>query len=556
MSRSFSRVEHGLVPGTTPSARFESGPHSFGVEVRDGQQWHSVQRPREWSEPLYEFAEPVHFAIGSGQRGRSFATRRGSRLFQSPVTWYTGGGWDLSPGYEHESRVPPFERKIGTGCLQCHVGKVEELPGRADEFTERVCVEASIGCERCHGPGRAHVDYHEGKSGAKDSTDGSRTRVLGDPIVHLARLEAGARDAVCYQCHLTGAERVVRFGRRETDFRPGDFFEEIWVAFIHDARGAGESADAVSQVEQMEASVCFQKSSGRLGCTSCHDPHSVPDPASRVAFFRDRCLTCHQEGDGCSESLEVRKARSSADSCVECHMPTGAVSDVAHTSQTDHRILRRPASGGAGQPDPRFHLFRNVSSRLPQEEIDRAQGLLMAEYGRRYNDRILAARAVHILDDLRPVFPDDPQLALQLGLTEELLRTSPDAETDLETAVRLAPGDAEIRRQFAIWLHKQGRYQEAAERMRELFVDVPDDTDIGGRLVHSLGMLGRTAEGIELAERLLKRFPYDWQVTAWLARAYLRDGERGAGDETRVRERARTLQKRAELLKPASVESP
>ena len=539
MAHSFGPVEPGTVPDSASSGNFKSAAHEFDIAVRDGVMWHGVQRKSAEGETLYRFEDPVHFAIGSGQRGKSFVTRKGTRLFQSPVTWYTGGGWDLSPGYEHDTRVPTFERKIGAACLNCHVGRIDSLAGKPDEFGEQVCLEAAIGCERCHGPGQRHVAAHNSVGGLHVGTP--------DPIVNPADLPRGARDAVCYQCHLTGAERVVRSGRRESDFRPGADYESIWIAFLHDTRGKGDSADAVSQVEQMEESRCFQGTAGQpgdraLSCISCHDPHEVPGAAQRLTYYREKCLVCHGKA-GCSESVEVRLSRSPSDSCIECHMPRGAASDVPHTSQTNHQILRRPKASPAGKPSPELRLFRPASERLPQAEVDRATGLLMSQYARRYNDRILGARGARLLGDLEGQFPDDPQLHLQLGLLEEMLRSPDDAERSLKTALRLAPDEFEIRKEVLIWMHKQGRYDECVTRMREMFEIAPDDTEIAGRLIHSLGMVGRTEDGVDLAEQHLRRFPYDWQVTNWLARAYERLGKQARSWE---------LKRRVDILKPST----
>jgi hypothetical protein len=54
---------------------------------------------------------------------------------------------------------------------------------------------------------------------------------------------------------------------------------------------------AVNHVEQMYQGRCYRSSTGRkkLGCISCHDPHVAVPPAKRPAYYRDRCLKCHQE---------------------------------------------------------------------------------------------------------------------------------------------------------------------------------------------------------------------------------------------------------------------
>ena len=39
----------------------------------------------------------------------------------------------------------------------------------------------------------------------------------------------------------------------------------------------------------------------------------------------------------------ARRRISPDDSCIQCHMPPYAASDVIHTASTDHRIPRKPA---------------------------------------------------------------------------------------------------------------------------------------------------------------------------------------------------------------------
>src|SRR5262249_55424803 len=113
-------------------------------------------------------------------------------------------------------------------------------------------------------------------------------------IVNPRHLEPVLREAVCQQCHLQGEVRVVRRGRSLFDYRPGlplHLFESAFTRLPENASGQ----KSVGHVEQIALSRCFQESKGRFGCISCHDPHELPAPEKKIAFYRGRCLQCHQE---------------------------------------------------------------------------------------------------------------------------------------------------------------------------------------------------------------------------------------------------------------------
>jgi tetratricopeptide (TPR) repeat protein len=101
----------------------------------------------------------------------------------------------------------------------------------------------------------------------------------------------------------------------------------------------------------MHASKCFRESNGRLGCISCHDPHKVPAPEERVAYFREKCLACHEQA-GCRLPSAERTARIPNDSCVSCHMPSFAKTEISHVASTDHRILRELGLDGPRTQGP------------------------------------------------------------------------------------------------------------------------------------------------------------------------------------------------------------
>jgi hypothetical protein len=297
----------------------------FQIERRGDRVWHRQTRLGPGGEEVYRFDLEANYAIGSGNHGHSYLTERDGYLYQTPVSWFSQKQiWDLSPGFGDSSLAG---RPVSPNCLFCHSNPVRyDKDGINHVLRPAFPFGHAIGCERCHGPGGRHVE-------SGDRLD----------VVNPRRLDWMLREAVCEQCHLEAKVRVLRRGRDLFDFRPGMPLELFWAMFVHTG---GEEYKAVSHVEQMYQSTCFRRSddAGKLGCTSCHDPHVKVGPDRRVAHYRRRCQVCH-ETQPCSLPLEARLHQSKEDSCIDCHMPRYPASDIAHTAATDHRILRRPAAG-------------------------------------------------------------------------------------------------------------------------------------------------------------------------------------------------------------------
>lgn len=173
-------------------------------------------------------------------------------------------------------------------CADCHRNIVKR-------YAATTMSKEGVLCENCHGDARMH---------AKGS---------GRLEVPTA-LETAERDAVCAQCHFTGAVRVARAGRDVARFRAGERLSRYAASFVYAA--APESGGG--KVEEFALSRCRQKAGADLWCGSCHDTHAGTTD-------RSVCRTCH-----------TAKQCSRGGDCVACHMPGN-----------DHRIVRRKEARAA-----------------------------------------------------------------------------------------------------------------------------------------------------------------------------------------------------------------
>jgi hypothetical protein len=280
---------------------------------------------------------PMDWVVGSGDAARTYFARRGDRLVELPLTWYTqdGGRWDFSPGYRASN--PRFGRTMPDGCMSCHNAIPERVGGVEDAFAE---IPEGIGCERCHGPGSVHVEARLADDSERDGPDST--------IVNPKWLPIDLRLDVCSQCHLHATVNVLRQGEDAYSYRPGrplSAHEALFAVPGVDEGGGGVAV--VSHAARMRASPCYQGSASSatpLECVTCHDPHEGFE--SRPAGARSAaCITCHADGLADAVPASLRREHAKTMGCVSCHMPRVEAEDAPHSAFTDHwiRVVDGPA---------------------------------------------------------------------------------------------------------------------------------------------------------------------------------------------------------------------
>jgi len=547
IAESFARHPMGramdTVPGERPvetaagGATFNDREREYVVEERDGVVLHHERVFDTDGRPIYDQALPVRFAVGSGTRGRSYLIDHDGLLVQSPIGWYSGTGrYGLSPGYEHD-RGLRFERAIGDGCLHCHAGLVEHADDDSGRYSSRVFAEAAIGCERCHGPGGEHVATMTALAPGATATDLR--------IVNPADLEPRRREAVCNQCHLGGEATIPRFGRGFYDFRPGDHLDDTLVVFVHDEQAASASgAKPVSQVEQMRQSGCWKGTGGRLGCTSCHDPHAKPAPEEFDAFYRTKCQACHEE-QPCSLPAVERDAPPAAGSCIRCHMPSQDLVEVAHTAMSDHRVPRRPDEA---PPAPRAATaalvpFDGAAERVPPRELRRARGLALASLPGTTKSTRGAQEAISLLVPdgvergnqraLVAALAGDVEALRGLGQLYASTGRMDAAAACWEGALAADPGDGETMAFLARQMERGGRLREALAMLDRLVATNPRVAAVHAQRGALLVALGRPDEAIAAVRSSLELDPSSLSVRSFLVELLARTDREAEADAER-----------------------
>ncbi len=488
----------------------------YRVTIDDGEMLHHEIAFDEAANEICRRTVKMHYAVGSGARAHSYFHDAGGELYMSPMTWYAGNrSWDFSPGYEAANQH--FERRVLDGCVFCHVGRAAPRPDREHSFQSVPILEMGIGCERCHGPGAAHVAFHQSEHEPHSGAD---------PIVNPRHLNQPFCDDVCLQCHLQGLDRVAHPGRSQFTFRPGQALADVWTILIAGTKVSGDgTTSAVGQAEQMLSSRCYIESRGSMSCTSCHDPHTVPEEAERIRFYRAKCLECHTSGDriDCAMELSVRLQASREDSCMQCHMPRLEANDVPHTSQTDHRVLRRLGEGADDSGTLEFRVYEQ--DRIPVELIDRSRGVLLVHQAEEYGP--LAQQAIPLLSPWVAANSDDTEALAALGTAYFLAQDTRSAIAMLDLALAIDPNDEYALRQRMFFSHEVGDLEGGLRFGRRLIEVNPHHYDYHGRMAHILGRAGRWDEAIDSALKAAEIRPWSPQIHGWLAEAYRITGQQG-----------------------------
>jgi Tfp pilus assembly protein PilF len=495
---------------------FKALGYQMRVERRGQKLLHIEALKDEAGKLVAELETEVQYVLGSGAQGRSYFINRDGRLYQSSISWFNAKqGWGLAPGYE--TQMVHFFRPIQEDCLFCHVNRAALVRDSLNRYEQPIFRGYAIGCERCHGPGELHVKEGGGR----------------DNIINPEKLEHSLREAICQQCHLQGEARILRRGRDTFDYRPGVPLQAVWSIFVRPPE-ATDGRRSVSAVEQMYLSRCFRESKGakKLGCISCHDPHNYPTEENKVAYYRGRCLTCHQDSS-CRLTPDERKAKDPQDSCFGCHMPRASSSNIIHAATTDHRIVR---SADKLPPPPQIARrglaplidFHREFTGLGEGADLRDLGMALASAAGKSRGRTqqeLAGTAWPLLKTAVAKAPSDVPAWEALGYTHWVQHNHEEAKAALDAVLARAP-----RREKALELAAQnaadlGNDDGAIALWQRLIALDPDHPLAHQRLAKSLGRKEQWQKARDACAVALRINPFNLETRMLLVYCLVKNGD-------------------------------
>ena len=495
MAQASGRAIDQLIP--TDFQHAVSGVH-YRVYAENGGAMLGFDRP---DDPTVRGTRRLQYFIGSGHRGRTYLFSLDDFFFEAPINWYAQKKvWDTAPAFQ-QSRTIPMNLPALPGCLACHTSNAQApIHGTENKYDMPLFAHDGITCERCHGDNAAHL------------TDGH------GPIINPLKLSPQKRDAICMQCHLEGNVAIEQPNRKLADFRPGDDLSDFVHYFLY-VDNDSQKLRALGQSEALWMSVCKQKSGDKMSCTTCHDPHSSPKPEQRVAFYRAKCLTCHEEAFAAKHHVEQPD-------CASCHMPRTNSADVAHTQATDHRILKIPLmplqslqAGSTAQlvrfpPQPvaaptSSSGSDSASAARPAPAGDSRDLALAWESLAQSGNAGAAAEAERYLRLAIADHPDDPVVLDSLGFVAQRRGDIPAARSFYEHALRIDPTLIDAGANLGVIEARAGNTRLAVQLWADEFERAPGRSAIGLNLAHVYCSAGQFDKARTYVARVLQFNP-DW----------------------------------------------
>jgi FimV-like protein len=404
----------------------------------------------------------IDYVMGSGNHARTFLHReQDDTLVELPLAWYSENGGELAmnPGFDNPE--PMTRRPIAYECMFCHNGYPEiPNPAHRDLSAKPVYTSLPMGidCQRCHGPGAAHVQAAEARK-----PDAAKVHAT---ILNPAHLSNERQMEVCEQCHLETTstllpDRIRHYDQHPFGYDPNQPLSAFNAYFTRDpAHGHGhtDNVEIVNAAYRLKQSKCYLASKGALTCELCHNPHDLHKGPQSAQFFANICLNCHATQ---LKQLVAAKKHTDSQQCISCHMPQRRTEDVIHAAVTDH-LIQRPSPTQALAPrqeatsrynGPVLRYLLDGETPHPDDALYNAVAQVIDS-----SNNAAAPQLARLLDEQHP---HEPGFYIELGDAQRHTGQLEAAITSYRKALQLDPQSSRAARRLGVALNSAGNTTEA-----------------------------------------------------------------------------------------------
>jgi tetratricopeptide (TPR) repeat protein len=247
-------------------------------------------------------------------------------------------------------------------CAACHNTRLRKNYEPQSNSYHTTMAEMSVGCEACHGPMKAHVEWQE-----KPTLTGKKDPTLSKPT----------RDQTMETCAACHARRSELTG----DLIPGESFYDHFSLTVTDESNTFHP-DGQIRDENYEFTSFMSSRMQHAGvrCVDCHDPHSNKN----IITGNQLCMNCHTAPRPDFPTAPVidptAHSRHGPDStgnqCISCHMPVTVY--MQRDPRHDHSF---------SIPDPKLTQEFGVPNACNKCHTDKDTDWAVAAHQKFYGDK-------------------------------------------------------------------------------------------------------------------------------------------------------------------------
>lgn len=526
MARSFAAATPAAMAHLNGGTTFTHDKTGRRYEIfqRDGAFFMRRHELAEDGSPVNVFEKRIDYVMGSGNHARTYLHQYANgKLTEMPVGWYAenGGFLAMSPGFDSAVHRG-FRREIGFDCIGCHNGFSPGQLGAGDHRRDPRLpgkLAQGIDCQRCHGPGLAHLEAIAG---------GAAPAAVRASIFNPRHASRDRQMDVCLQCHLETTSRLLppamrRFDRDAYSYRPGEPLADFVLHFDYPEGVREERFEITHAAYRLRKSECFLNS--EMTCTTCHNPHGVERGQAARVRFTNVCKSCHAD-----EALARIPGHTAASDCQTCHMPQRRTDDVVHVVMTDHYIQRGPPAGDLLAPREEIggdYVYRGpvepyYPADLSSNPTDQLY-LAVAQVTHRSNLEAGTAGLRALIETYQPA---EAGFYFELAEAYRHQQQFEEALPWYEQAVARDGGHLIAMRNYASVLIAAGQHAKAEQIARRAQAIAPDDPNTLNVLGEVLNLLGRPNEAIPLLTHAVAIEPDLPEALQNLAVAYRETNDR------------------------------